>query len=225
MGSVLCGFVGTLRRYRLVFFSCSVVLLLGASAIAQAAGAVPQLLLENDFVRVSRITIAPKGSITFAEKTDAVLLRISSESAEFMPKGKSVQETNATEVEAVDFLIGLKRHWDAEVLPCSFPKQCTRATQMGGEAIAWTTTLFTNGFITASTHKLVRGGTLTSSYYTAKGSDKILVVPFTKLTANFGGTEETLDAGEPYFGAGTEVEVAAHDAEPRWFVLRINVPK
>jgi hypothetical protein len=201
------------------------VLLLGACAVAQTAGAASQLLLENDFVRVSRITIAPRGSITLTEKTDAVLLRISSESAEFMPKGKSVQEANASDAEAVDLVIALTRHWDAEVLPCSYPKQCTRTTQMGGEPIAWTTTLFTNGFITASTHKVVRGGTLTSSYYTARGSDKIVVVPFTKLTANFGGTEEALNAGEPYFAAGTEVEVTANDAESRWFVLRINVPK
>jgi len=222
---VLDGFAEGDRHSRSLLFGCGVVLFLVASAAAQASGASSQLVLENDFLRVFRITIAPNDSTTLAEKTDAVLLRISSESSEFLPKGRSVQETNGSDRETVDLLIELKRHWDAEVLPCSFPKQCTRTTEMGGEAIAWTTTIFTNGFITGSTHKLVRGGTLTSSYYTAKGSDRILVVPFTKLKANFGGTEETLNAGEPYFSAGTEVEVTANDAESRWFVLRINVSK
>lgn len=225
MRNVLCGFVEVRRHVRYLIFCGAVVLLLGACAAAQTAGAASQLLLENDFVRVSRVTIPPNGSLTLSEKTDAVLLRIAGESAEFLPKGKSAQEMNTSAAGAVDLLIELKKHWDAEVVPCTYPKQCTRTTQMGGESIAWTTTLFTNGFLTAATHKLVRGGTLTSSYYTAKGSDKILVVPFTKLTANFGGTEETLSAAEPYFGAGTEVEVTSNDAESRWFVLRINVPK
>jgi hypothetical protein len=95
---------------------------------------------------------------------------------------------------------------------------------MGNEPIAWTTTLFTNGFVTAATHKLARGGTLTSSYYTSKGTDEILVVPFTDLDVSFGGNEESLKASQPFFSPGTEVEVNAKDDESRWFVLRLNIP-
>ena len=66
---------------------------------------------------------------------------------------------------------------------------------------------------------------LDSSYYTAKGSDRILFIPFTAFHGNFGGIDEILRPGEPYFTKGVEVEVTAPDAETRWLVLRLNVPQ
>jgi hypothetical protein len=193
-----------------------------ASAAAQTAGPQTQLVLENEFVRVSRITIPPKGEFKVAESNDAVVVRLQGESAQFVPKGEPVTETNATDRDEVELLVELKKHWDVEMRPCSFPKTCTRETKMGQEPIAWTTTLFTNGFMTATMHKVVRGGTLTSSYYTAKGSDKIVLIPFTDVDVNFSGTEENLKPGQAYFGVGTEVEVTAGHAESRWFVLRFS---
>jgi hypothetical protein len=155
----------------------AVLLLLTALAAAQSPE--PQLVLENDFVRVNRVTIPAKQEFSVPTKNDTVAVRLQDESARFIPKGDRVAETNTTDQDAVELLVDLKRHWDAEVHPCSFPKTCTRETRMGTEPIAWTTTLFTNGFLTATTHKVVQGGTLTSSYYTSKGSDKIVLIPFT----------------------------------------------
>jgi hypothetical protein len=95
---------------------------------------------------------------------------------------------------------------------------------MGGSAVAWTTTLFSNGFVTAMRHKMVRGGTLSSSYYSAKGSDHILLIPITELQGNFGGLDEQLKAGQAYFTDATEVEITAKDAEARWIVIRLHAP-
>jgi len=50
-------------------------------------------------------------------------------------------------------------------------------------------------------------------------------VPFTDLKANFGGIEEALKAGQPYFSTATRAEVTGIDGEARWFVLRLNSPK
>jgi hypothetical protein len=209
---------------RLIFFIHVLALMLGASATGQSNNASPQLLLENDFVRVSRITVPAKGDITIQEKSDAVLVRVLDETARFVPAGTTVRDASSGDQAAAELLVTVKKHWDVEMHPCSYPKQCVHETQMGGQTIAWTTTLFSNGFISAATHKLDRGGSLTSSYYTAKGTDKILIIPFTDLNFNYGGAEENLKPGEPYFGAGAEVEVNAKDAESRWFVLRINIP-
>ncbi len=200
--------------------------LLATGVLAQTSVPVPQTLLENDFVRVSRVTLAPGSALNMDAKNDTVLIRLSDESARFIPKGAAVQDTNpAGQNDIVDLVVELKKHWPPPVHACVAPAQCTHETKVGHDTIAWSTTLFTNGFLTAVTHKLVESGTLTSSYYTAKGSDKILVIPFTDLLANFGGTEEKLKAGEPYFTDGTEVEVEAADGESRWLVLRMNVPK
>ena len=198
------------------------IALLARCAVAQTSDAAPQLLLDNDFVRVSRITIAPNGALDLDEKSDAVLVRLSDETAKFLPKGTPVHDANTGQQDIVDLVVGLKKHWAPAVHSCAAPAQCTHETKVGHDPIAWSTTLFTNGFLTAVTHKLVESGTLTSSYYTAKGSDKILVIPFTDLQANFGGNEGKLKAGEPYFTDGTEVEVEAASGESRWLVLRIN---
>jgi hypothetical protein len=151
-------------------------------------------------------------------------VRLQDETARFIPKGRQFEESSGTDPSAVELLIGIKRHWDAEMRPCAYPMKCTRETVVGNEPIASTTTLFTNGFVTAATHKVKQGGTLTSSYYTSKGTDRIVFIPFTDVKASFGGIEENLKVGQPYFTVGTEVEVTATDAESRWFVLRLNTP-
>jgi len=195
------------------------------SLIAAGQSPSPQLLLDNDFVRVSRITIPANGDLNLNGKSDTVLVRLSDESAKFISKGTAVHDANSGSQDAVDLIVEVKQHWKPPVRLCAAPAQCTRETKIGQDTIAWSTTLFTNGFLTAMSHKLVESGTLTSSYYSVKGSDKILVIPFTDLEASFGGKEESLKAGEPYFCDGTQVDVAASSGESRWLVLRMNVPK
>ena len=194
------------------------------SGIAQPATVLPQLVLDNEFVRILRVTVPPGSEVELQGERDTVAVRLEGETVRFISKGDHLLESNSAEHETVDLLVEVKRHWEAEMRPCSAPMRCTRETLLGNEPIAWTTTLFTNGFVTASKHRVVRGGTLTSSYYSAKGADRVILVPFTSLDANFGGIQETLKAGQPYFSSATEVEVTGKDAESRWFVLRLNMP-
>ena len=201
-----------------------VVAALAGPLVAQTLSAIPQLALDNDVARVLRVTLPPRATFPVDATTDVVAVRLQDETATFIPKGTHAVRSNSSDHEVVDLLIEPKQHWDAPVRPCSAPMNCTRTTKMGNDPIAWTTTLFTNGFLTAATHRVVPGGTLDSFYYSAKGSDAIVVVPFTEISANFGGIDETLKAGQPYFSTATEAEVTGTNAEGRWFVLRINSP-
>jgi hypothetical protein len=202
----------------------ALVLVLATSTAAQTQEPKPQLVLENEFVRILRVTTPAHSEFNPVEKNDSVLVRLQDETSRFVPRGTRVSETNKTDIDAVVLLVELKNHRDAKMRPCSYPMRCTRETKIGEDPIAWTTTNFTNGFVTAATHKVVRGGTLTSSYYSGKGTDRIVLIPFTDLNANFGGIDENLKAGQPYFGIGTEVEVTGRDSEVRWFVVRLNTP-
>jgi hypothetical protein len=96
---------------------------------------------------------------------------------------------------------------------------------MGPNEIGETTSLFTNGFITAYQHRLVVRGTLTSTYYSTKGKDHLLLIPLTNLRANFDGTEENLKQGQAYTSDATEVEVNADLAKARWVVVRVETPE
>jgi hypothetical protein len=205
-----------------IFSLGGVFLVLVALAQAQVASTVLPLVLDNGLIRVSRLP-ADEG-LRVDDKSDRVVVSIPQETATFISRGAGLEQSKTTDLRSGDLVIELKKHWDAEMRPCSYPMKCTHETQMGSDTIAWTTTLFTNGFVTAATHKLVRRGTLASSYYTAKGSDRILVIPFTDLDVSFDGIEESLKAGHPYFSAASQVEVTTKDTESRWLVLRINDP-
>lgn len=122
-------------------------------------------------------------------------------------------------------LVELKHHWDTEVRACSEPSKCTRPIRMGDASIGETTSLFTNGFITAYRHRLDTGGTLSSSYFSSKGTDHLLLIALTDLRANFDGAEETLQSGQTYASEARTVEVDAAKAEARWVVIRMQTPK
>ena len=202
-----------------------ILLVLAGSLCAQnPASAVQLLVLDNDQVRILRITLPAQAKFPTDSTSDTVAVRLADETATFIPKGTQSVRDNPTDKEIVDLLIQPKHHWDPPVRPCAEPMRCTRETRMGKETIAWTTTLFTNGFLTGTVHRVIRGGTLDSSYYSAKGSDQVVVIPFTDMSVNFGGIDEARKAGQPYFSTASEVEVTGTNAEARWFVLRLNVP-
>lgn len=184
----------------------------------------PEPVFDNDYVRVYRLSLAPGSRTQLRQARDTVLIHLKDGESEFLKSQSLVAFENSEEKATSDVIVELKKHWDAEVRPCAAPMKCTRETMMGGSAIAWTTTLFSNGFVTAMRHKLVRGGTLSSSYYSAKGSDHILLIPITELQGNFGGLDEQLKAGQAYFTDATEVEITAKDAEARWIVIRLHAP-
>ena len=67
-------------------------------------------------------------------------------------------------------VVELSRHWDAEMRLCTEPKTCAHPIRVGGFEIGQTTSLFSNGFVTAYRHRMERGGTLATSYYSPKRS-------------------------------------------------------
>ncbi len=122
-------------------------------------------------------------------------------------------------------VVELKHHWDSEIRRCTQPQTCTHAIRAGGLEIGQTTSLFTNGFVTAYRHHMDRGGTLTTSYYSSKGKDHLLMMALADLQANFDGTEQELKRGQVFASDATDVEVDAGSHEVSWVVIRVEVPK
>ncbi len=108
---------------------------------------------------------------------------------------------------------------------CSTPSNCTRPVRVGSIQVGETTTLISNGFVTVMRHRLGRGGTLQSSYYSAKGVDYVIIVPVTDIDASIGALNEHLLRGQPYFSGATEIEVSATEGEAIWVVIRLHEPE
>lgn len=192
-----------------------------------------QLIFENDDVRVLRADVAEGTALTGDPKRDGVVIALPVAQPDTTPTAGEVKFIARGPAQPVKLsgpahevlIVELKQHWDPEIRPCAEPLTCVHKIRAGGTEIGETTTLFTNGFLTAYRHQLSPGGTLTSSYYSSKGSDRILLVPLTDLKASFSGIEEDLKYGQPYFSRASEVEVSAQEAEIRWVVIRIHTPK
>jgi hypothetical protein len=148
--------------------------------------------------------------------------QIATDEVRFLARDTNLRILNSGDKPSQALVIELKQHWDAEVRTCVEP---SRPIRMGPNEIGETTSLFTNGFITAHRHRLVVRGTLTSPYYSTKGKDHLLLIPLRNLRANFDGTEENLKQGQAYTSDATEVEVNADLAEARWVVVQVETPK
>ena len=185
-----------------------------------------RLLLDNDYVRVVQQP-SPTGIIS--KKNDSVVIAISPDSSraadiKFVSRG-SVIAQDSGKAEWKSIVIELKRHWDAPIRVCGYPMQCTHKVEPADVEVSETTSLFTNGFITASKHRVFPGGTLSSSYFSPKGSDHIVFVSLSALDASFDGIDEKLAPGQVYFSDAAQVEVTAGDHDGDWIVIRLNTPK
>jgi hypothetical protein len=108
---------------------------------------------------------------------------------------------------------------------CSEPLKCDRAIRVGDVEVGTSTSLFTNGFVSAYRYRAQPGATISSNFYSSKGDNFVLIVAITSMKANFGGIEEELKAGQVYGTDGADIEVnAPRDKELRWIVLRLNSP-
>jgi len=190
------------------------------SRVELVHGAETQIQHENRDLVIVALTDA---TLTPSKGADAETLK--SGDVRFIARDAYAKILNSQDKPAEALAIELKHHWDAEMRPCTEPMKCTRPIRMGSDEIGETTSLFTNGFITAYSHRLVLGGTLTSSYFSSKGKDHLLLVALTDLRAVFDGTEENLKRGQVYTSEATEIEVDADQNEARWVVVRIEIPK
>jgi hypothetical protein len=200
---------------------------------------VPELAAENNYYLANRLAI-PAGSVVQVPQhgRDAILIMLGDAMAEFKlepsdePQNLGFGEVRflsrgshpiLTSDNALEILVvELKQHWDPEMRLCTEPAKCRHTIRMDSKEIGDSTSLFTNGFITAYRHHLVIRATLTSSYYSANGKDHLLLVPLADLTATFDGTEKELVRGQVYPSEASQVEVDAAKQEARWIVIRVE---
>lgn len=202
-----------------------------------------KLLEENKYFKVLRVDLA-EGSATTIDHPgrDAVVVsfgeglilsagkaseadHLKDGEAQFVPMATSAKVVNSMSTMVQALIVELKQHWENPVQACALPSKCTRPIVIGDFPIGETTTLFTNGFVTAYQHRLDKGGTLSSSYFSATGKDHVLLIALTDLHVSFDGSEEVLKAGQTYSSDATQIEVNAPAKAARWLVIRVQMPK
>jgi hypothetical protein len=103
-------------------------------------------------------------------------------------------------------------------------KQCSRQIKVGDMVIGETRQLFTKNYVSAYRHELEKGGTLNSSYFTSHGTDHVVFLALTPLTASFAEEQLNLAAGQVYFSNAQGVEVDAYGDRALWVAIRIHAP-
>jgi quercetin dioxygenase-like cupin family protein len=212
--------------------------------VSRAEGAVQSHVLEeNAFFRAVRLEMPPGTKLAHVnDEFERIIIVLSGETISvtnrasgstvltqgnvlYIRKNSLSTLSNSSATNATMIDVGLKQHWDAEVRLCSEPKKCSHTIQAGSSEIGHSTMLFTSGFVTAYRHDLVPGGTLSSSYFSSRGKNHLMLVPLTDLRANFDGTEEDLKAGQVYASEAAQVEVTATKLAARWVMLRVETAK
>src|SRR5213080_1502818 len=107
-----------------------------------------------------------------------VKLELKDGDTRFTKGGFAHKAVNLSDKPFVNVTVELKKHFDAEIRNCAdkLAANCTRDIKVGDERIGETTNVLTNGFVTVIRHHLMRHGALTSSYYSSRGKDGVLLV-------------------------------------------------
>lgn len=207
------------------------------------------LVFENEYVRVFKVEVAPhEATLVHRHKRDYVVVTIGDAEVTNAVVGKepkqwSFKDGDVTFLEASgaksfahkavnegdknfeNVTIELKRSWNTGMRNCSEPLKCDRTIRVGDFEVGTSTSLFTNGFVSAYRYRAQPGATINSNFYSSKGNNFVLIIAITPMKANFGGIEEELKAGQVYGTDGANIEVnAPRDKELRWIVLRLNWP-
>jgi len=202
----------------------------------------PRVLEDNGSYQVQRLDLSSASHLRLAQSSDAVIVtlgdgivlanskesrvdRLSDGDVRFFNRGTSAELTASSSGSSQILAIELKHHWDQEISLCEEPKACTHTIRAGGMEIGTSTSLFTNGFITAYRDRIDRGGTLSTSYYSTKGAHHLMFVALEDLHADFDGTQQDLKRGQVFGSDAEDVEVDAGAHEARWVVIREEVPK
>jgi hypothetical protein len=222
---------------------CTTVFFVSAITLS-AQGSAPEskVLLDNPEVRVTRFDVGRDAFKVKADDGDVVVvaagevkftpaLEANSEflmhagEARYVVQGSHPEvycgaETTSCAVYAVD----LRHHWQSTLRICEEPKQCSRQIKVGDMVIGETRQLFTNNYVSAYRHELEKGGTLNSSYFTSHGTDHVVFLALTPLTASFAEEQLNLAAGQVYFSNAQGVEVDASGDRALWVAIRIHAP-
>lgn len=188
---------------------------------------VPMVVLQNEHLRITRLAeVNNSGTV----RSDTVIVPLPSTEADspkppepsFTARGGKFAATEGFDI----LLVELAKHRDVPMRTCQEPAACVRKIMVGEAEVGERKQLFTSGFVTGSLQVLKKGGSLTSSYYSAKGVDHVLIVAFTDTTFLLDGVEQPLQSGQVFFTEAKEVEVnTGHESEARWFTLRLNEPR
>jgi acyl-homoserine lactone acylase PvdQ len=202
-----------------------------------------QLLENNEDFRVQRLDIQETTKVSLPQLSmDTVFVvlgdglslstptlkepeQLADGDVRFLAKGKAPSFFHQNHNDSALVVIGIKHHWDAEVTPCQAPKVCTHAIRADRSQIGQSTTLFTNGFLTAYRHRMDHGGTLSTSYYSSRGKHHLMFVALEDLHANFDGTDQDLKRGQVFGTDAADIEVDAGKRNIAWAVIRIEMPK
>ena len=202
-----------------------------------------QLLEENEHYRVFRFELPGESQVNVSQRgSDVLIVALGEGLGLTSSKGSDPEKLADGDVRFVKYsayqsilhagagasqalVIGLKHHWDVEIRSCAEPKTCNRPIRAGGVEIGQSTNLFTNGYLSASRHRMERGGTLATSYYSSKGKDHLLLVALADLQANFDGIQQNLQRGQVFGSDAGEVDVEAGAQAVTWVVIRVEVPK
>jgi uncharacterized cupin superfamily protein len=204
------------------------------------------LVFENEYVRVFKVEIPPhESTLVHRHSRDYVVVTIGDAEVTNAVVGKEPRrwpskDGDVTFVEAageksfahkavnegekafVNLTIEIKRSWNTAMRKCEVPQRCERAIRVGDLQVGRSTSLFTNGFVSAYRYDLLPGGTISSNFY-ASGKNFVLLAALTDLKGNFGGIEQELKATQLFGSDGTDMEITAPpDQALRWVVLRLT---
>jgi len=168
------------------------------------------------------IVLCESGTELTVRRADSSIEKLLNGNVRFLAAGTTAQVQNGNGDKAQIIIIELKKHWDDEMRPCAAPRNCSHVIRIGDQPIGETTDLFTNGFVTVQQHRLSRGGTLTSSYFSATGKHHLFFTALSELHASFDGNEEELTRGETSLSDASQVEISAGKGEARWVVIRVQ---
>ena len=142
----------------------------------------------------------------------------------FLPAGGGSRILNLGSKPLLIFVIGLKQHWNAEMRVCAEQKKCTHPIRNDSVEVGQSTSLFSNGFVTASRHRLASGRAL-MNYSSAKNTRHLLFVPLADVRVDFDGVDADLKYGDAYASDAVAVEVKAGHHELQWLLISMETPK
>ena len=203
----------------------------------------PQLVEENASYRVLGIGLENDLKVSLTQQGNDVIVVVLGEGVSLkFGSGSNAEKLGYGEVRFVDravraslthsgvglaqvLVIGLKQHWDTEIRPCIKPKACVHPVRVGGLEIGQSASLFTNGFVTAYRDRIGQGGTLTTSYYSRKGTHHLMLIALDDLPVSFDGKKQAMKRGQVFGSDADEVEIETDpkiDHPVEWVVIRVE---
>jgi hypothetical protein len=217
-----------------------------AQPVAGVVAPEPQLVEENASYRVLSVVLENDLKVSLPQRGNDVIVVVLGEGVSLkLGSGSKSEKLGYGEVRFVDrdvraslthagaglaqvMVIGLKQHWGIEIRSCTAPKACVHPVRVGGLEIGQSESLFTNGFVSAYRDRIGQGGTLTTSYYSRKGTHHLMLIALDDLPISFDGKKQEMKRGQVFGSDADEVEIETDpkiDHPVEWVVIRVESQK